>query len=222
MIIGITGANDVGKDTVGKIIQYLLYIQNCDSDFNTVHLTAIRFNDYLDNFGIYCNKLPNWQIHKFATKVNESYKLITGIDFHALSREEKEKERPKFIIFDESCKNIFGESVWVDAEFRDYRNFHTDKFSVRQGLSEPEYPNWIFTDVRHYVEFDKIKEIGGIIIHIIKDKPGITDEVINTNFYIENDIISTKIVNDYTIVNNGTIENLILKVKNILIKEKIL
>lgn len=197
-LIGILGQNNTGKSTVAKIIQYLMAEKNQKDNFNNYAEMTFSIYEFLEGKDVYntvyksfydytesISEDSKWQIKKFATGVNECYKIITGIDFHNLSREDKEKERPKFIEFAERCKTTFGKDVWVKREFKDYNS----------------ESNTIFDDVRHDIEIDEIKSRDGIFIGI-----------------------NTPIVAfmDYYIDNNGTINDLIEKVKIILIKEKLL
>ena len=101
----------------------------------------------------------------------------------------------------------------------------------------PEYPNWIITDTRFPNEADAVKSKGGINIRVqrdmYKDMDGniipIQDVPIKErNKYLasfkehESETALDNYEFDYIIDNNETIEELIEKVKEILIKEKIL
>jgi hypothetical protein len=92
---------------------------------------------------------PTYEIVKFASAVNESYKLIKGIDFSNLSRFQKEKHRADFIKYAEGVKDVLGEDVWVDALFKDYNN-----------------NNWIITDVRFENEYNFLLQKDYLHIHI--------------------------------------------------------
>ena len=76
-------------------------------------------------------------------------------------------------------------------------------------------PNWIITDMRFLNEMEAVKKRGGITIRVnrnleeSKDQHESETELDNAEF-------------DYVIDNNGTIEELIEKVREILIKEKLL
>jgi len=58
----------------------------------------------------------------FSEMPNEAYEIITGIDFRSLEREDKEKERNRFITFCEQQKAIFGNEVWFSQVIRDHKN----------------------------------------------------------------------------------------------------
>ena len=112
----------------------------------------------------------------------------------------------------------------------------------------PEYPNWIITDCRFTNEAKAIKDKGGIIIRVNRPLYSYCGNIYNWNelynvifkdkgeyplkayadthwLIINNHPSETALDNynfDYIIDNNGTIEELIKKVKEILIKENIL
>ena len=94
-----------------------------------------------------------------------------------------------------------------------------DKSSVSiASLSQLEsnsFPNWIISDVRFPNEADIIKNKGGILIKINRNT-----EIINNH---ESEIILDNYTKwDYIIDNDDKIEYLIKKVREILIKEKII
>ena len=81
--------------------------------------------------------------------------------------------------------------------------------------SKNNFPNWIITDMRFLNEMEAVKKREGITIRVnrnleeSKDQDESETELDNAEF-------------DYIINNNGTIEELIEKVKEILIKEKLI
>ncbi|HOO68370.1 MAG TPA: hypothetical protein PLC53_03285 [Bacilli bacterium] len=84
MIIGISGKIGAGKDTVGKIIQYLTNCKQNDSRIGT-----------LEHFNLFCNLTTygqewnkDWQIKKFAYKLKQCVSIITGIPIEDLEKEE--------------------------------------------------------------------------------------------------------------------------------------
>jgi hypothetical protein len=82
-IIAISGKINSGKDTVGKIIQYL----------TTKELHDVKLEHYLTNCDV-CNTLvPNWKVVKFADKLKNIVCLLIGCTREQLEdREFKEKE----------------------------------------------------------------------------------------------------------------------------------
>ena len=81
--------------------------------------------------------------------------------------------------------------------------------------SKNNFPNWIITDMRFLNEMEAVKKKDGITIRVnrnleeSKDQHESETELDNAEF-------------DYVIDNNGTIEELIEKVREILTKEKII
>ena len=120
-LIGISGKIGSGKDTVGKILQYLDYLkfkdlnerQTCEYFLKNNHIEGFGDSEWLNN--------QSYQIKKYADKTTKAFELITGINYHKLSREDKEKIRPQYVEFAEKQKEIFGEDVWVNALFADYK-----------------------------------------------------------------------------------------------------
>ena len=135
------------------------------------------------------------------------------------------------------CRNIHP-NMWVNATMRDYQITAEPEIIVSTGDVDercgkfPSYPNWIITDVRFPNEYDAIKQRGGIIIRVnrfsktqkvrVKARRG---GYINPDGPTDQHPSETSLDNhefDYVIDNNGTIDDLIVKVKDILIKEKLI
>ena len=139
MIVSLSGPKGVGKDTVAKI----WHIITENPHFN---------DDAVLNF-IERDLYPpgKWLQKKWAAIPNTTYALITGVNYSNLPREEKEKERARFIDFaDNHMKACFGEDVWVRTLI---------------GTYKPNV-NWLISDTRLKIEFDKVKELGGVNIYI--------------------------------------------------------
>lgn len=139
-------------------------------------------------------------------------------------------------------RQIIHPNIWVNALMSEYKGiFNPEKYylaeSIKDGL-KPDYPNWIITDTRFPNELEAVKDKGGITIRVNRfmcSKCGNTD-----NFEGGNDLCNecghfksndkeheseTALDNaefDYVIDNNGTIEELIDKVREILVKQKLL
>ena len=113
-------------------------------------------------------------------------------------------------------RNGLHTNVWVNALFANYNaigyKYKDCDYKVIQG--KWEYPNWIITDLRFPNEIEAIVERKGITIRV--NRPGISllDHPSETS--LDNAEF------DYTIVNDSTIEDLVIKVREILVKEKII
>lgn len=123
-LISLNSAINSGKDTTAKIIQIITSNKD-DSDSDILQ----KYNERIlkesisdDNTLNYDESLRNFKIKKFADKVTEIYKTITGVNYHSntLPRVEKEKHRPTYRDMANMLKQIFGEDVWVSGLFNDY------------------------------------------------------------------------------------------------------
>lgn len=246
-IIGISGKIQSGKDTVGRIIQYLISINK-----DTSAGEEWTFNNF-------CNT-SNWEVHKFADKLKDIVCFLIGctrdqledIDFKnkELGEEWTITNQTHFVecsncgyIIDtlgigtltprkllqllgtECGRQIIHPNIWINALFTNYKfsytnnPFYKDKdiYSVSEDdkLRNPmDYPKWIITDVRFPNEAEAIRSRGGILIRVNRDTENDSDH--------ESEIALDKYPSwNYVIDNNGSIEELIEKVKLILIEEKI-
>jgi hypothetical protein len=97
-LIGVSGRAGSGKDTVGKIIQYLVV----ESKNKLGYL--FEFNKYHQDkdLGDYMNDISEWQIRKFAYAVKQICSILTGIPI-----EDFEKEEVKSSTLGEEWKQCF-------------------------------------------------------------------------------------------------------------------
>lgn len=201
-IIALSGYSNVGKTTVAKIVQWLLTPDLQDN---------FTIEEYIDSEyqNGYTFKDFKWQIHSFADNVNEAYRYITGVDFHSLDRNAKEKERPYFVEFAESTKKALGKNCWVNSLFKNYN-------PLIDNL------NWIIPDVRKKVEYDYLRNIPNTkIIRINKpcEECGIYSRHLpdcSIGEKYDNDSELNNVKFDYIILNDNTIIHLIESVKLIL------
>jgi hypothetical protein len=146
-------------------------------------------------------------------------------------------------------ENVWVNALFAD--YRPQPNKAVAEFLAAEGLPQSmnagkeNYPNWIITDMRFPNEMKAVKERKGITIRVVREhdikvqRSGDPDD-----FHIEKfDNTNPKHVAlklgqllnlhpsetalddaefDYEIINDGTIEDLIEKVKEILIKENII
>jgi hypothetical protein len=246
MIIGINGKIGSGKDTVGKIIQYL----QCH---NTGEITI---QDVMSNpeHEWWLEEQSKFEIKKFAGKLKEIASLLTGIDIEDFEDQEFKKSHlgsewgtvrsnplnavPVFedVQFNElmsvreflqklgteAMREGLHTNVWVNALFADYHptpNKSMDESFKEQfltGSSEIHYklPNWIITDMRFPNEMEAVVEKGGITIRVVR--PGTVTGEHPSEIALDGHTMH------YEIINDGTIEDLIEKVREILTKQGIL
>lgn len=232
MIIGLSGKMRSGKNTVASIIQYLIYKDK-------VKDSSLSLNSFLNNAFI-GDSYSGFIQKSFAKKLKEIVSILTGIPVEDLEKQEiKDSRLPEcWHKFDgnnhyvepdnvrellqtlgtDLLRNQLHPNVFVNALFVDYT---TKKYSI--GIDKyghqtivDKYPNWLITDVRFPNELQAIKDRGGIVIRVNRNN-SLFKSVIH-----ESEIVLDNATFDYVIDNNGAIEELVIKVKEILIKEKIL
>lgn len=173
-----------------------------------------------------------WWYYKFGDSIYLDYLSHKGNTIeNGIDKNEKYiiKPTPRLLmqlLGTECGRNILHTNVWVNATMIDYKPI--GDYPIIKGDSYVEdvyiYPNWIITDTRFPNEADAVKSKGGINIRLIRaNHKGIKDDFENSNINLHPS--ETALDNyqfDYIIDNNGTIEDLIIKVKEILIKENII
>jgi len=213
MIIGISGRMGSGKDTIGEIIQGLS-ITNGGREFEVK-----KFAGKLKTIASLLTGIPveNFEEQNFK-------KLNMGPDWDMTHREFLQK------LGTEAMRDGLHTNVWVNALFADY------KMSYRQHpeidyVDHKAYPNWIITDMRFPNEMKAVVERKGITIRVTRlfqtdiidgnkvswiPVPGV-DYVPHAS---ETAIDDAEF--DYEIINDAGIPELIEKVRQILITEKII
>lgn len=145
-----------------------------------------------------------------------------------------------------AMRYVIHPNIWVNALFADYNCSPNEQVGTTpENLKwiEGDYPNWIITDCRFPNELEAIKVRGGVSIRVnrpyeinvdrghgnvttVKYDETNPDHVALVKGHLANQHESETALDDahfdYVIDNNGTIEELIEKVKQILIKEKII
>lgn len=231
-IIAISGYSGSGKDLVGQMIQY--YTSPC-SDPNGSHYRT--FDQFLLNNGgsdarnFDGHYFTDWEIKKFAGKLKEIASLLTGIPIHKFEDQEFKKttlgsewdfadaDAPDNIMTvrmflqklgTDGLRDGLHTNVWVNALFADYTCTHADR--APNGI---DCDNWIITDCRFPNEAQAVKERQGIIICV--NRPGI--EAINAH---PSETALDNYPFDVVITNDGTIQDLLAKVKTVLEEQTIL
>ncbi len=215
MIIGISGYAKSGKDTIGRIIQYL----NCE---NVGDLTLEELLQFYNVHEWWLEEQSEWQIKKYAGKLKQIASLLTGIPVMDFEQQEVKEsylndawdhgdERMLVREFlqklgTESIRDVIHPNAWVTALMCDYRP---------KKLSEYYPSKWIVTDVRFPNEAQAIKDKGGLLIRV--DRPGVRPINLHPS---ETALNNWKF--DYKIANVSDFKALAFTVETILKKEKLL
>jgi hypothetical protein len=268
MIIATSGRIGSGKDTVGKIIQWLID-QDGEVLLDGKHFGINTIEDCLDfiksNTTLSYPDETSWEIKKFAGKLKQIASILTGATLEQLEDQDFKKQEmgPEWGITyrellqklgTEAMRNGLHENVWVNALMADYSKYINqatgeqvlinDYLYYKNGLDSKaeivtkQEPNWIITDMRFPNEMDAVKAKGGITIRVNRIK-AVTSEIEKADgtslgkvtwiplpgIDVSEHPSETALDNhkfNYVIDNNGTISDLIDKVRTILIKEKVI
>jgi len=228
MIIGINGKIGSGKDTVAKIIEYLSCNMSSKADWKYYNHPEKWYADIND--GKYQFK---WQIKKFAYAVKQICSILTGIPVEDFEKEEVKDSYlgeewdwggqghgPRYtvrqfmqMVGTNAMRDVIHPDVWVNALMRQHKSVEilpeTDP-GIIAYTPKYTYPNWLISDVRFPNEARAIKDRNGIVIKIHRQH--------NREGKVEHE--SETALNgyefDYIIQNTGTIEDLIVEVKQML------
>lgn len=268
-IISVSGKINSGKDTVGKIIQYLcsrenatfqswsIAQNNCKSDivnkFYQGGWEIVKWADKLKDMVcilLSCTReqledrvfketelSEEWWYYKIQTFSNiNPFRIYSYLEHtNKLDNSTLIKPTPRLLmqlLGTECGRNIIHPNVWVNATLSDYRPYGYEKGSNKNVADVLEdihfntlnYLDWIITDTRFPNEADAVKSRDGINIRLNRPNPkGIINDFENSDINLHpSETALDNYTFDYVIENNGTIEDLIIKVKEILIKENII
>ena len=204
----------------------------------------VSFDDFDVNTGY---NLSDWKIKKFAGKLKQIASLLTGVDVEKFEDQEFKMTNlgPKWARpFYDKESNVHYETItvrkflqllgtecmrmglhvntWVNALFADYTPTHylIGALDTKLTDGDPVYPNWIITDMRFPNEIEAVKERNGITIRVHRDLYNGNAHISSIPHASETALDNTEF--DYEIINDGSIKDLIEKVKQILITEKII
>jgi hypothetical protein len=227
-IIGVNGKIGSGKDTVGKIIQYLT------SEYRDKY-NFIEWQDRVENYG--SSTYSPFEIKKFAGKLKEIAFLLTGKPVENFEEQNFKKLNMgsawnmtyrEFLqkLGTEAMRDGLHINVWVNALFADYRPGYTIS-PLDVDNQSPD--KWIITDMRFPNELETVVERKGITIRVVRpcsECGGIGYHKMSCSKQYPKQHASETALDDakfdYEIINDGSIKDLIEKVKQILITEKII
>jgi hypothetical protein len=189
MIIGISGRIGSGKDTVGQIIQYLLYVEDRTKVGVIPHYNLKSF--------FHAPIQTSWQIKKFAGKLKQIASLLTGVPIHKWEDQDfknqdmpsewdylkqtfecDEKSRDGFDVMPmtyrkflqrlgtEAIRDGLHPNAWVNALFADYKANNLLHNISSEGRVPLVFPNWIITDMRFPNEYEAVKSRGGLCVRV--------------------------------------------------------
>ena len=240
MIIGVSGRIGSGKDTIGEIIQKLC-ITNSKPEF--------EIKKYAGKLKQVASLLTGIPVESFEDQ--EFKKALLGAEWGTV-RHNPLNAIPVFgdVKFNElmsvrellqklgtdAVRNGLHKDAWVNALFADYKLSEESivrKTKSGQYYDKKEYPNWIITDMRFPNEMEAVVERKGITIRVVRpkieslvDKMRPYSDLVHYGIPMPKEHPSETALDDakfdYEIINDGTIEDLVSKVREILVKENII
>jgi len=226
-LIGLSGKKGSGKDLVTRIIQIIDYNPELNTREILKYIDDTDY-DYID--GTYKNKKFAYKLKKITCDLtgitmeqleNSKYKGMTVSEFTGMDWSwEKDGEIVDYtfrqwlqLIGTDCMRNIIHPDIWVKSLFADYKyeekptgiTFNDDEHKVKV------YPKWVISDVRFPNEADAIKDRDGIVIRINRPQKGK-----NVDEHFSETALDDYDNFDYIIKNDGTIEDLIEKIREIL------
>lgn len=229
-LISISGSAGHGKDTVAKIIQWLL--SGNVGQVSVEDISNTKHHDW------WLEEQSGFEIKKFAGKLKEIASILTGVPIEKWEDQDFKNENmprewwvPNFtcnedpydpvtyrlflqVLGTEAIRDTIHRDTWVNALFSDYKP---------QKMSEYNPSKWIITDTRFPNELIAIKERGGITIKVVRTEVDQNGSRVLSN-HIRSAIHSSETALegyefDHIIFNDDGIVELAHKIKNILIKE---
>lgn len=238
-ILSISGYTGSGKDTVGAIIQYLL----CKSTGTATVEEIVK--DYAAHEW-WLEEQSGFERRKWASKLKQIASILTGIPVEKFEDQEFKKTElgKEWDIIDgnngclvpmtvrqflqklgtEALRDGLHQQVWINALMSEYKPTATYRMMIVDFSTNEEWeekskvevmPHWIITDTRYENEAQAVRDAGGVLIRVIRKDT----EAVNLH-PSETSLDSYEF--DHVIYNDGSLEDLVQKVQEVLIKENLL
>lgn len=239
-LIGISGRMGSGKDTVGEIIQKL-----CATNNGPV-FEQKAFAGKLKQIASILTGIPveNFEDQEFKKTILgtewgtvqdvplNSIPPFADIQFNVMMSVREFLQK----LGTEAMREGLHTNVWCNALFADYKSkrellqadgtwIESDTGEVDFGVSI-KYPNWIITDMRFPNEMEAVEKRHGITIRVVRPhgytNPHTGDYKEMPLSYHPSETSLDKAKFDYEIINDGTMEELVKKVREILVLEELI
>jgi len=207
MLIGISGKMGSGKNEVADMISFLLF-KNPNGTFNQFREAQDIRNNFLDSNDIVKAQLTLPNIHSFADNLKKCVGICCGINFNELNKQNvKSSKIPWMNISYRQLLQRFGQGIRTAID-----NYFWSE-SLLQNYKDSDF--WIISDLRYIEEAESILNRGGYLIRINRKQNSYDNHISETN--LDNYDNFNAILD-----NDGSLAELFEKVKNLLIRAKIL
>lgn len=238
-LISISGKINSGKDTVAAILQILSKAPHLNNKGVLKALNDVKSLNNVYNIKKFADRLKDMvclllgctreQLEDRDFKEKELgeewwyWKNMYGNMFSYLDfKKEQDKERFSLVkltprkllqLMGTECgREILHPNIWVNALFSEYRpiDLHNN-ISNKDVLdySSATFPNWIISDMRFPNELQAVKDRDGLTIRV--NRP----QLIEKDFEHPSETALDDAEFDIIINNNGTLDDLITKVRNL-------
>lgn len=252
MIIAISGKLGSGKDLTGEIIRYLIskdtHALHPDSVFNPNNIQYTESNWKIKKFAGKLKEIvalltgctaQDLESQDFKNKqLSEDWWYVmngSGRPVHAdtfIGDPVFDGNPQRFLktytyremlqkVGTDAMRNKIHENIWVNALFADYKenvNYTIPGMDTFAPLYK--YPDWIITDCRFPNELVAVEKQDGITIRVKRTQFHTVDSFKISEHSSETALDDAEF--DFVIDNDGSIDDLIVKVREILVECKIL
>ena len=211
-IIAISGKKQSGKDTTAKILQFLAYVDQLHAQAKaqgeTIELPS--YHEFLELNDAVTQPI---QIKKFAGKLKNIVAELLSCNVSNLENEDFKNSKIDYLSSEDKCitpryllqylgtdvlRNSINEDIHVNALLNDIKSSQNANILA-----------FAITDLRFRNELEAIKKHGGLTIRLNRNEAN----KIVSNSQHESETALDNAQFDITIDNNGTFEELFLKVQ---------
>ena len=170
----------------------------------------------------------------YFSTIEEANKFkLNNLNYDYFGEIEKVEMTPRLmlqLLGTECGREILHPDIWVNSLMVEYKSKLSSNNPVDDLDWEPRfiYPNWIITDTRFPNELEAVKKREGITIRVNRNFEGKWIDKQEWDLHTKGIVpheSETALDNaefDYEIINDGTISELIDKIRNILIENKLI
>ena len=213
-IIAISGKKQSGKDTTAKILQFLAYVDQLHAQAKAQGET-IELPSYLEFLEFNDAVTQPIQVKKFAGKLKNIVAELLSCNVSNLESEDFKNSKIEYLSTEDKCitpryllqylgtdvlRNSINEDIHVNALLNDIKSSQNANILA-----------FVITDLRFRNELEAIKKHGGLTIRLNRNEAN----KIVSNSQHESETALDNAQFDITIDNNGTFEELFLKVQKV-------
>ena len=213
-IIAISGKKQSGKDTTAKILQFLAYVDQLNAQAKE-HGETIELPSYLEFLEFNDAVTQPIQVKKFAGKLKNIVAELLNCDISNLESEDFKNSKIEYLSTNDKIitpryllqylgtdvlRNSINEDIHVNALLNDIKSSQNANILA-----------FVITDLRFRNELEAIKKHGGLTIRLNRNEAN----KIVSNSQHESETALDNAQFDITIDNNGTFEELFLKVQKV-------